>query len=464
MFLRQKTPWIKDHETASLVRGWVLLNQALVHITASDSGQAGEKLDQIGALPGMPAGLKAEYFLARCNLYNQFNCLEELKQCLSGLETMARTDATLPVRAQCPYYRASMEASGGDYQKAAAFYLEALRTQEIRNDRDFTAEIYNDLGFCSNRMGNSSQAEEYYKISLRLRKETGNLAGQAESLNNLGLLYMKAGRFQQSEESLREAYDLETMAGDRIGEGYTLLNQGVLAYSRSQFSTAHKHYHRALELRTSIGDTLGQGYCYTQLAHLSLLLETPEAAQQNAELARDCFASSGEAYGASKMDVLLCNILLERSQTEKAGEYLDKVAPSGKDQKASRHDQMFMIPRLKLALAGGRPEQAEKMWREYLEHDPGYSKSLEGMQLHGELLCGLGRNDQAREIWHQALARASEKVLLCEKAKILLCLGGLEPETKAGKDALNEALGLFKNIGAPYWERKTKKIMNREAT
>lgn len=463
-FIRQKQPRLKSPETAGLIHGWLLLNQAQIHITASDQALAREKLDQLKALPDLPAVLEAEYLLAGCSLCNQFNCLDELNEHLTRLEKMALKDEVLPVRAQCLYYRASMEASGGDYQKASGHYLEALRTQEIRDDRDFTAEIYNDLGFCSNRLGNSGQAEEYYKISLRLRKDTGNLAGQAESLNNLGILHMKANHFQKSEDALKEAYNLETLAGDRIGEGYTLLNLGVLAYNRSQFSNAYKHYHRALSLRKSIGDVLGQGFCYTHLAHLSLMLETPEAAYKHAERGRNYFALAGEAYGVIKMDVLLCNILLEQNKTEQAGEYLDKVAPGNEGQPASRHHELFLIPRLKLALACGRPEQAEGMWHRYLEYDHGYSKSMEGMQVHGGLLSGLGRKDQAREAWRQALDRASEKVLIYEKAKILLCLGGLEPETKAGKDALNEALGLFKNIGAPYWERKTKKIINREAS
>lgn len=460
LFLRGKNPWVKNTPVETLIKGWLLLAKAKIHTSTSNMDKAVCALSQVKMLGPLPAGLEQEYLLARCNLYNQFNCLDELNEYLTKLESLAEMAGSQIIRAQCLFYRASLEASGGDYEKAMGFYLDALRTRESRGDRDFMAEIYNDLGFCARRLGNAGQGEEYYKISLKLRRDTGNLTAQAESLNNLGLHYMMVNQYQKAEEALQEAYNLEVITGDKVGEGYTLLNLGVLAFNRSEFSRAQKYYRRALFLRQSIGDNLGQGYCYYQLANLSLLLETPDAAFQNADRGRRCFSLAGDTYGAIKMDTLLCDILLEQGKTEQTEGILNKAALN--DKTASQQHKLFLIPRLKLALGLGRGDQAEKLWLEYIGQDPGYSEKLEGMLVHGEMLACLGQKDLARERWKQALLKAEQKVLIYEKARILWRLGSLEPETTAGRKTLNEALGLFKNIGAPYWEQKIKNLLNRE--
>ncbi|MDP2808365.1 MAG: tetratricopeptide repeat protein [bacterium] len=460
MFLRQKQPWLKNSETASLIQGWLLLNQAQIHITASNQILAGQKLDQIKDLPILPAGLETDYLLARCNLYNQFNCLEELSEYLTMLEILGAKAESPPVRAQCLYYRASMEASGGDYPKASGHYLEALRTQEIRDDRDFTAEIYNDLGFCSNRMGNGGQAEEYYKISLRLRKDTGNLSGQAESLNNLGSHFIAQKQFDQAGPALLSALQLERSSGDKMGEGYTLLNLGVLAFGRGQYKKARDLYLRALELRKNINDILGLGFCYNHLCYLSLILETPEQACQNARAALDCFARAGDIPGTLQMEFLLINALLERDNISEAKARLESLSRNFQYNTLPNYRALRLKAQLKMAVAGRDFNSADALWVEYVKINPDYPASKEGLLLQGRLLAGENLKDRAGQKYSEAFIKYKSLGEVLEEGITLFYWGSLAPGTKPGRETLKEAKSIFHDLAAFYWEQKTDELLN----
>lgn len=250
-----------------------------------------------------------------------------------------------------------------DWEQVDRTTLAIAREQ---GDRLGQAQVHNDLGVRSWRLGDYEDALASLRESLVIRRELGDLPGQAATLVNLGLVHQWQGRYDEALECAEESLAISRTIGDRRAEAGGLSSLGDVYQRLGRYDEALACLQDSLRISVELGDRKGRAISLNNLGALYERQGRHEQAltaqQDSLAIFRELGDRDGEAFCLTDLGIV--------------------------HQRQGRLDRALACLRESLAI------------REQLGDLHGQSETLGEL---GVTLRDIGRIDDARGHWRQAL-------------------------------------------------------------
>ncbi|GHB81390.1 hypothetical protein GCM10010397_60520 [Streptomyces spinoverrucosus] len=233
---------------------------------------------------------------------------------------------------------------------------------------DAAAEAYalGDLAGMHFLTGRQNEALALNDQALAIWRRLGVVSWIRRCLNNRGLLLEGLGRYAESEDALRQSLGYSRRLNDPYGEAVTYSHLGNL-YEHTDPRAAIEHHRRSLALGAGIGAVIVQHTAHCNIGYAHLALGEPAAAVEHFEESLRVLGGYADWHGESQTRLGLVRALRQLGRTERA-----------------------------------ERECAELLRRADARSDR-YTGGL-GRHQYGLLLRDQGREDDAHQAWHTALA------------------------------------------------------------
>lgn len=155
----------------------------------------------------------------------------------------------------------------GQFNKAVAFFKQALTISQEIGDRAKEGITFNYLGRILARENQFNEALENFQKALAIFTEIGDRAELAATFNNLGQIYFVQKQDKKALSFYQRSLAINQSIGNRLGLANTYNNLGLIYLNLKQFDPALDSLERALTLSTEIGNKLGQGTILSNLGY-----------------------------------------------------------------------------------------------------------------------------------------------------------------------------------------------------
>jgi tetratricopeptide (TPR) repeat protein len=196
------------------------------------------------------------------------------------------TEPRLPgTEARILEHIATIHVKNHSYDRAIAFYEQALQVSGTMRDLPRLGRTYHGLSIAYQERGDISRAIEYTHKALALYALENDTALQANGENELGLLLMRQGQMERAEDALRAALaHLEETGTDRT-KSHVLLSLGELQLRRGRLADGVAVVKKAIELAKKLDERLAQASGHELLGKLYERGDKHEVADKEFRLA-----------------------------------------------------------------------------------------------------------------------------------------------------------------------------------
>ncbi len=131
---------------------------------------------------------------------------------------------------------------------AKLIYTKLKDVATSNNHLKYLSMGLNNLGSCSNAVGNYNEAISLYKKAVEIKRQMKDTLGVARGLKNLGSNLIKFGNFDSGLKYLLESKDLRVMLKDTAGVATSLNAIGVLYKKQNDLDNALLYFEEALKI------------------------------------------------------------------------------------------------------------------------------------------------------------------------------------------------------------------------
>ncbi len=163
---------------------------------------------------------------------------------------------------------ATIHVKNHTFDRAIAYYEEALQTAGAVRDLPRLGRTYHGLSIAYQERGDLGRAIEFTHKALALYALEDDKALMARGENELGLLLMHEGQSARAEEVFRSALAHLEEAGTERAKSHVLLSLGELQLSARRYEEGVAIVHQAIELAKQLDERLAQGAGHQLLALL----------------------------------------------------------------------------------------------------------------------------------------------------------------------------------------------------
>lgn len=156
----------------------------------------------------------------------------------------------------------------GNLARAASYSHKALALSGMHQDRRWTATAQNNLALVLMKQGELEAAERYIRASLAAFEELQLEREKSHVLLSLGELYLHRGGFEQAEGFIGQALDLAQRIGEPMTAALALQFLGRLAARGGDQARTDQAFSRAIAMLTPQGVTERLVECHAQYAEI----------------------------------------------------------------------------------------------------------------------------------------------------------------------------------------------------
>ncbi len=194
--------------------------------------------------------------MIRSRLYEMSGRLNEARDVLAESLELTRKLADAESEWKSLNMLGAIHIQLGNKEKAAQYYMPALKVAERLNNINFLAATYNAVGNVYQHKGDMLKALETFDKALRI-SENKNPHHVGDALMNIGNVHYASGRYDQALEHFTRALNLYESLEAKPLIIKSLTNIGVVYYTKGDFDKALFHYQKTMELSRQIGDLMG---------------------------------------------------------------------------------------------------------------------------------------------------------------------------------------------------------------
>jgi DNA-binding CsgD family transcriptional regulator len=284
---------------------------------------------------------------------------------------------------------------------------------------------------------------------------------------SLARLQMRLGEIDRPRAALEELESSAAGRGDEISRGMMLWALSNLEWMAGRWPQAHQHATAAYELTEQTQHSHARGWSGRVKTLVEADLGLVDQARASGEKGLAWALETSSPLFAIHAQAALGHLELALGNSEAAAERLrglpgELLAGGGTDPAlplwADAVESLIAVGELDLA-------------REYLDPFEANARRLGGgyaligvARCRGLLAAASGDLATASEIHEAALAELDARSYPLERARTLLCLGSVHRQAKQkrrARDALEEALATFEQLGAPLWAEKARAELRR---
>ena len=174
-----------------------------------------------------------------------------------ALKLCRATEPRLPgTEARILEHIATIHVKNHSFDRAIAFYEEALKAAGTMRDLPRLGRTYHGLGIAYQERGDIGKAIEYTHKALALYALEDDSALQAYGQNELGLLLMRQGQMERADEAFRAALAHFAASGTERTKSHVLLSLGELKMRTGQPADGIQLVKDAIDLAKKLDERL----------------------------------------------------------------------------------------------------------------------------------------------------------------------------------------------------------------
>jgi predicted ATPase/DNA-binding CsgD family transcriptional regulator len=257
-----QTSWVaqldREHANFRAALGWLLENPA---IEVTESGPQAGVPTRFLEMAARLAGALARFWHIRNHLTESLRCFEVVLAKITD-----RRSLPLAVMRKTLCGAAAMAYLKGQYDRALAWYQEALDLNRAAGDNLGVATVLRDMGLVVAYSGNCEAALALFEEALVVQEQLNDRWGMGVTLLNQGLAAFGADNLALSSASLETALALFSELKETRGSSYVLNNLGYVAIFKGDLPKAAELLLASLKLKQSFNDRLGIAWSLDGLA------------------------------------------------------------------------------------------------------------------------------------------------------------------------------------------------------
>ncbi|HEY5076690.1 MAG TPA: adenylate/guanylate cyclase domain-containing protein, partial [Acidimicrobiia bacterium] len=293
-------------------RGEQAVDQAAHHLAT-----AAELVDELGAVVGVPADVRAQAITTLMRAAERDESVEswlaaerhhDRALSLLGPENTDQRRTALLGRARARIHRRVLDDARDDA-------LNALMDARAVDDRLGEAVALTLLGEGEAATGAYDIAEVTFGEALTLWRDLGDESGSANVLRGLGMTHLFRGDLTQAERFVSEALGSFRSSGNQRGAAWALQNLAWISFTHGNIARAENRLEESADLFGELGDWGGLSWAYGLLAFVRYNQGRLEEAAAIAEHISIEGRETGNRWAVGMMDVLLANVALWSGRT-----------------------------------------------------------------------------------------------------------------------------------------------------
>lgn len=310
-------------------------------------------------------------------------------------------------RADLCYQVALSHENGGEYAQALEWIDKGLAYLDRQAPCQELARLYSLSGLVHVRLGRYPEAQDYLQQALSIAQATQLRQVEADSLRSLGSVAWHSGREEEAAAYFELAMNIYREIGDRQGEAHSLINLGSTALRIRQYNQARRYYEQALQIYREIGDQPGASAALHNLGVIARDEGNYVAARACAEQVLHLEREGGDRRVQATALENLGTIALFSGDYAAAQGYLEQALNHMREigDRAGEGETLGFLGRLFYHTGdhASACEASRQAWAIAQVAGSSFSKSLALAGL-GDALVALGRADEARVVYQQALS------------------------------------------------------------
>jgi tetratricopeptide (TPR) repeat protein len=240
----------------------------------------------------------------------------------SALKLCRATEPRLPgTEARILEHIATIHVKNHSFDRAIAFYEEALQAAGAMRDLPRLARTYHGLSIAYQERGDIVRAIEYTHKSLALYALEHDTALQANGQNELGMLLMRQGQMERAEEAFRTALGHMGEAGTEVMKSHVLLSLGELRLRTGRAAEGMQMVKEAIDLAKRHDERLAVASGHVLLGQLHEHLDNHELADKELRLAIRLLSAEGRTERLAETHAAYAELLDARGDGRTASRH-----------------------------------------------------------------------------------------------------------------------------------------------
>lgn len=158
----------------------------------------------------------------------------------------------------------------GAYDKAAAYYFDALKLAKKVNDQERISSCLNNIGSLYQLQNNFIKALQYYQLSMQIEETLDNKEQLSIRLYNIGTVYESIDSLNLALTYYYNSLLIEEQIGNDEGVYFALYGIAGIETKTGQYESAMRNITRALKVTYKLNDVFGKALCHNELGKLYL--------------------------------------------------------------------------------------------------------------------------------------------------------------------------------------------------
>lgn len=244
-----------------------------------------------------------------------------------ALELCRATEPRFPgTEARILEHIATIHVKNHSFERAIAFYEEALRTAGTMRDLPRLGRTYHGLSIAYQERGDIGRAIEFTHKALALYALEHDTALQAMGQNELGLLLMRQGLMERAEEAFRAALVYLGQAGTERIKSHVLLSIGELQLRVGRFADGIQVVKDAIDLAKRLDEHLAVAGGHELLGQLYERTGDHELADKEFRVAIKLLTAEGRAERLAETHAAYAELLDARGDPRMSGRHWKQAA------------------------------------------------------------------------------------------------------------------------------------------
>ncbi len=350
--------------------------------------------------------------------------------------------------------------AGREYERAGAFFRQAVQLAETLADPTLRAHSLNRLGNWLVNTGKNTEGLKAHHEALEVFQRQHDQAGMAQTFDLLGMTLAWSGDLVQGRQQHERAIALFRLLGDKkslistlpnasigtspaiaetlfvvvrspeecerdaleavhlarqmdwsAGEAYAEFTAGVLLASFGQFGQGLAHAHKGLQIAMEIEHQQWAVAAHCDLGHIYVLMLAPSLALHHLDAGLPLAETLGSAWWMGTLRAYQALAYLQTGQRKQAEAALQAVMPREQEPHTLTERRLVWVWG-ELALAQGEPQTALQITERLIASAPGELRTQpipRLLNLKGEALVALKRLPEAIEALEEAKRGAMER-------------------------------------------------------
>jgi tetratricopeptide (TPR) repeat protein len=243
-----------------------------------------------------------------------------LKLCRSTQPRMPGTEARILE------HLASIHVKAHNFDRAIAYYEEALAAAGSVRDLSRMGRTYHGLGIAYQERGDLGRAVEFTHKALALYSLERDNALLARGENELGLLLMRQGKTVRAEEAFHAALGHFDESGIEHGRSHVLLSLAELQLSTGRVQESGETVRRAIDLATRLDEKLALSTAHQLLGQVYEREGKHRFADREFTTAIGLLDAEGSAQRLAECHAAFAEVLEARGQAAQARKHWKEAA------------------------------------------------------------------------------------------------------------------------------------------